>query len=60
MLQSNERIVKHKLGLLNLAKELSNISKTCKIMGFSNSTFFHYKAAGELSFGPAKTLPTTC
>jgi|GEM_PF-2529229 len=33
--QSNERIAKHKLRLLNLAEELSNISKFCKIMGFS-------------------------
>jgi len=33
MLQSNERIVKHKIGLLNLAEERSNISRACKIMG---------------------------
>ena len=27
MLHSNERIIKHKLGLLNLAEELGNVSK---------------------------------
>ena len=30
MLQSNEKIIKHKVGLLNLAEELGNVSKwTC-------------------------------
>ncbi len=45
MLNSNERIVKHKIGLLNLAEELSNVSKACKIMGLSRDTFYRYKAA---------------
>ncbi|WP_187541007.1 helix-turn-helix domain-containing protein, partial [Escherichia coli] len=27
--------MKHKAGLLNLAEELSNVSKACKIMGVS-------------------------
>jgi hypothetical protein len=45
MLHSNERIVKHKIGLLNLAEELSNVSKACKIMGLSRDTFYRYKAA---------------
>ena len=29
----NQPIVKHKLGLLNLATELGNVSQACKIMG---------------------------
>jgi len=33
MLNFNDRIVKHKLGLLNLAKELGNVSRACKVMG---------------------------
>ena len=45
MLHTNERIVKHKIGLLNLAEELSNVSKACKIMGLSRDTFYRYKAA---------------
>ncbi len=43
--QSNERIVRHKLGLLNLAEELSNISNACKIIGLSRDTFYPCKAA---------------
>ena len=35
------------MGLLNLAEELGNISKACKVMGFSRDTFYRYKAAVE-------------
>jgi hypothetical protein len=47
MLHSNERIIKHKVGLLNLAKELGNVSKACQVMGLSRDTFYRYKAAVE-------------
>jgi len=47
MLHGNERIIKHKLGLLNLAEELGNVSKACRIMGLSRDTFYRYKAAVE-------------
>lgn len=47
MLHSNERIIKHKLGLLNLAGELGNVSKACQVMGLSRDTFYRYKAAVE-------------
>ena len=39
------RIIKNKLGLLNLAVELGNVSKACKVMGFSRDTFYRYKDA---------------
>ena len=32
MLQTNDKIVKHKVDLPNLADELGSISKVCKIM----------------------------
>ncbi|WP_291971806.1 helix-turn-helix domain-containing protein, partial [Candidatus Symbiopectobacterium sp.] len=35
MLHTNNLIIKHKAGLLNLAEELGNVSKACKIMGVS-------------------------
>ncbi len=36
---------KHKTGLLNLAAELGNISKACKLMGYSRDTFYRYQKA---------------
>ena len=45
MLHSNVKIIKHKVGLLNLAEELGNVSKACKVMGLSRDTFYRYKSA---------------
>src|SRR5690349_1737902 len=45
MIKSNERIIKHKVGLLNLAEELNNVSRACKVMGVSRDTFYRYQAA---------------
>lgn len=47
MYQSNHKIIQNKVGLLNLAEELGNVSRACKIMGFSRDTFYHYKTAVE-------------
>ena len=38
MLHSTENVIRHKIGLLNLAEELDNVSKACKIMGVSRDT----------------------
>ena len=47
MLHSNEKVIKHKVGLLNLAQELGNVSKACKLMGLSRDTFYRYQSAVE-------------
>ena len=47
MLQCNQKIIKNKVGLLNLAEELGNVSRACKVMGFSRDTFYRYKSAME-------------
>jgi ACT domain-containing protein len=56
MLHSNERVIKHKVGLLNLAEELGNVSKACQMMGLSRDTFYRYKAA--LDEGGVNALDT--
>ena len=43
----NQNVIKHKTGLLNLAAELGNISRACRIMGFSRDTFYRYQAARD-------------
>jgi transposase InsO family protein len=47
MLHTTENVIRHKIGLLNLAEELDNVSKACKIMGVSRDTFYRYKEAVE-------------
>ncbi len=39
----NQKLIKNKLGLLSLAEELGNVSRACKVMGFSRDTFYRYK-----------------
>jgi len=46
-LETTNTIIKNKAGLLNLAQELGNISKACKVMGFSRDTFYRYQNAVE-------------
>lgn len=45
MIDNSVKIIKHKVGLLNLAEELGNVSKACKVMGLSRDTFYRYKSA---------------
>ncbi len=37
---TNEKGACHKLSLLELAKELNNISKACKLIGYSRQQFY--------------------
>lgn len=48
MYQCNQKVIQNKVGLLNLAEELGNISKACKVMGYSRDTFYRYKEAVEV------------
>lgn len=43
MTTQQEKVLKPKLGLLELAKQLGNVSQACKIMGYSRDTFYRYK-----------------
>src|SRR5512138_174986 len=43
----NQSIIKHKMGLLNLAEELRNVSQACRVMGVSRDTFYRVKQAKE-------------
>ena len=42
-LHTTQKLIKNKMGLLNLAEELGNVSKACKLMGYSRDTFYRYR-----------------
>ena len=42
-MNSQDKVIKPKLGLLELAKQLGNVSQACKIMGYSRDTFYRYR-----------------
>jgi len=38
-----EKVIKNKVGLINLAEHLGNVSQACKIMGYSRDSFYRFK-----------------
>lgn len=47
MTSVTQKIIKPKLGLLELAKQLGNVSQACKVMGYSRDTFYRYQELYE-------------
>jgi hypothetical protein len=40
---TEDKVIKNKLGLLNLAEMLGNVSQACKVMGYSRDSFYRFK-----------------
>jgi transposase InsO family protein len=38
-----QKVIRAKVGLLELAKQLDNVSKACKVMGYSRDSFYRFK-----------------
>ena len=38
-----QKVIKVKVGLLELAKQLGNVSQACKVMGYSRDSFYRFK-----------------
>ena len=41
---TEQKIIKTKVGLLELARQLGNVSQACKILGYFRDSFYRYKA----------------
>lgn len=46
-MNADQKIIKNKVGLLQLADMLGSVSEACKVMGHSRDSFYRFKELDE-------------
>ena len=50
---TDQKIIKAKVCVLELEKQLGNVSKACQLIGDSRDSFYRFKELYTLEFAPA-------
>jgi len=45
---TEQKIIRNKAGLLELAKQLGNVSQACKVFGYFRDSFYRFKELYEM------------